>query len=281
MAELKTLLDGLTFPEGPRWHNERLWFSDFYSHSVIAADLQGNTEIICKIPNQPSGLGWLPDNRLLVVSMTDQKVMRLDANGLKQHADISNHAHFWCNDMTVDNKGHAFVGNFGFNYRGKEEPRKTVVARVDPDGSVHIAANDLFFPNGIAITPDDQTLVIAESWGRRLTAFQKSSNGRLSNRRIWAEGGNQWIPDGICMDAEAAIWIADPVKKQVLRIRDGGNIAEIVPTGDRGAYAVALGGEDRQTLFICTNTHRNSDYTTNRTGRIEMIRVNVPGAGWP
>jgi len=281
MTELNILLDNLTFPEGPRWHDGRLWLSDFYSHHVIAVDMEGKAETICTVENQPSGLGWLPDRRLLVVSMLDCKVLRLDPDGLKVHADLADVAHSKCNDMTVDGEGRAYVGNFGFDYRENEELRNTNVARVDPDGGVSIAADDFFFPNGIAITPDGKTMVVAESWSRKLTAFDKAPDGTLSNRRAWAEGGEDWVPDGICMDAEGAIWIADPVKKQALRIKDGGEIAERVSTGDRGAYAVALGGPDRRTLMICTNIYRNKDHAGNPTGRIETTRVTVPGAGWP
>ncbi len=281
MTELNILLDNLTFPEGPRWHDGRLWFSDFYSHHVIAVDMEGKAETICTVENQPSGLGWLPDRRLLVVSMLDCKVLRLDPDGLKVHANLADVAHSKCNDMTVDGEDRAYVGDFGFDYRENEEPRNTNVARVDPDGGVSIAADDFFFPNGIAITPDGKTMVVAESWSRKLTAFDKAPDGTLSNRRAWAEGSEDWVPDGICMDAEGAIWIADPVKKQALRIKDGGEIAERVSTGDRGAYAVALGGPDRRTLMICTNIYRNKDHAGNPTGRIETTRVTVPGAGWP
>ena len=281
MSDLTLLLDNLTFPEGPRWHDGRLWFSDFYSHSVMAVDLNSKAEIICTVPNQPSGLGWLPDGRLLVVSMQDRKVLRLDPSGLVAHADITGHSHSWCNDMTVDGNGRAYVGNFGFNYREGEEARKTMVARVDPDGSVKLAADDFFFPNGIAITPDDKTIVIAESWARKLTAFDKASDGTLSNRRTWAEGGDNWVPDGICMDDQGAVWIADPIKKQVLRIRDGGEIVQKVDTGGRGAYAVALGGPDRKTLFVCTNIYSNKDHAKNPSGKIEITRVDTAGAGWP
>jgi len=281
MPRPEILIDGLTFPEGPRWHQGRLWFSDFYSHRVIAADCDGATETVCEVANQPSGLGWLPDGRLLVVSMTDSTVLRLDPGGLVLHADLSGLARFWCNDMTVDEAGRAWVGNFGFDYRSGEEPRTTTLVRVDPDGTAAVAADDLFFPNGIAITPDGSTLVVAESWGRRLTAFDITAGGELVARRSWADGGYTWVPDGICMDAEGAVWIADPVNKEVLRIRNGGAVAERYSTGERGAYAVALGGADRRTLFICTNIWRNSDRVGNPTGRIETMRVEVPGAGRP
>ena len=277
----ETLIDGLTFPEGPRWRDGRLWFSDFYSHSVMAVDLQGRSEVVCRVPCQPSGLGWLPDGRLLVVSMTDSTVLRLDPGGLVTHADIARLTRHWCNDMTVDAQGRAWVGNFGFDYTAGEEPRTTTLVRVDPDGTASVAAEDLFFPNGIAITPEGRTLVVAESWGRRLAAFDISDDGELCNRRIWADGAYTWVPDGICMDAEGAVWIADPVNKEVLRIRDGGDVVERHSTGDRGAYAVALGGEDRRTLLVCTNIWRNPDRVANPAGRIEMLRVEVPGAGWP
>ncbi len=281
MPELKVILDGLTFPEGPRWRDGRLWFSDFYSHSVIAVDLDGNAEKICAISGQPSGLGWLPDGRMLVVSMRNRAVMRLEPEGLAVHADITPLVHSLCNDMTVDGEGRAYVGNFGFDHRAKEVPRRTNVVRVDPDGATAVAADEFFFPNGIAITPDGKTMVVAETWGRCLTAFDKASDGTLSNRRCWAEGSEEWIPDGICMDAEGAVWVADPVRNQVLRIRDGGEIVQTISTGNRGSFAVALGGRDRKTLLVCTNIRNNDDHVGNPAGRIEVIPVDVPGAGWP
>jgi sugar lactone lactonase YvrE len=274
------LLDGLTFPEGIRWHANELYFSDFFSHRVIAVDSAGRPRTVCTVPNQPSGLGWLPDGRLLVVSMLDRKLMRLDDGGLALHADLSGLAHSHCNDMVVGGDGRAWVGNFGFDHRQADDPRTTCVVRVDPDGRAEVADDDLFFPNGSAITADGKTLIVAETWGRRLTAWDIGAEGRLARRRLWADLAPA-VPDGICLDAEGAMWVAVPPKCEVLRVREGGEITRRISTGDRGAFACALGGEDRRTLFVCTATATGPAAAEARSGRIERIRVDVPGAGWP
>ena len=277
---LEVILDGLTFPEGPRWHAGRLFFSDFYSHRVIAVDLDGNSETICEVPNQPSGLGWLPDGRLLVVSMRDRRLLRLDPGGLTEVADLSALAPSHCNDMVVDGEGRAYVGNFGFDRHQGEEPRSTNLLRVDPDGSVSVAAEDLRFPNGSVITPDGSTLIVGESGGARLTAWDLATDGSLSGRRIWADLGEH-VPDGICLDAEGAIWSADPRNNVVLRVREGGEILDRVSTGDQGAFACMLGGQDRRTLCVCTAKTSGPEAAASTTGRIEITQVDVPGTGWP
>jgi sugar lactone lactonase YvrE len=279
-TELAVLLDGLTFPEGPRWHGGELYFSDFFTHRVVAVDPGGRSRTVCEVANQPSGLGWLPDGRLLVVSMLDRKLLRLDAGGLALHADLSGLAHSHCNDMVVGPDGRAWVGNFGFDHRQAEDPRLTCVVRVDPDGRAEVAADDLFFPNGSAITADSHTLIVAETWGRRLTAFDLAENGRLERRRCWADLA-PLVPDGICLDAEGAMWVAVPPQRLVIRVREGGEVTHRISTGDRGAFACALGGEDRRTLYICTATVTGPAAAEARSGRIESVRVEVPGAGWP
>jgi sugar lactone lactonase YvrE len=282
---LAVVVDGLTFPEGPRWHQGELYFSDFFTHRVIAVDPGAGTaaarvRTVCEVANQPSGLGWLPDGRLLVVSMLDRRLLRLDPGGLVQHADLSGLAHSHCNDMVVGPDGRAWVGNFGFDHRLAQDPRTTCLVRVDPDGTAAVAAEDLFFPNGSAITPDRSTLIVAETWGRRLTAWDLMEGGRLERRRCWADLA-PIVPDGICLDAEGAAWVAAPPQKQVLRVREGGEVTHRISTGDRGAFACALGGEDRRTLYICTATVTGPAAAEAKTGRIESIRVEVPGAGWP
>lgn len=279
---LETLLDGLTFPEAPRWRDGRLWFSDFYTHRVLTVTPDGTAKTIVEIPQRPSGLGWTPDGTLLVVSMLDRLVLklRLDDGTLRVHADLSAVATGPCNDMVVDGEGRAYVGNFGFDRHQGEPPRPAVLARVDPDGTVTAVANDLMFPNGTVITPDGRTLIVAETIGNRLTAFERERDGRLTNRRVWADLGENF-PDGICLDAEGAIWVADPRKNVVLRVHEGGRRSRAIPTGDRGAYACMLGGEDRRTLFVCTNTISGPKAAERTDGRIETIRVDVPGAGWP
>lgn len=275
------VLDGLAFPEGPRWHAGRLWFSDMHAHVVLALDIaSGEAETIVEVPNAPSGLGWLPDGTLLVVSMEDRKVLRFEGGRLVEHADLSPWATFHCNDMVVDSLGRAYVGNFGFDLHQRADPVPATMVRVDPDGTASPAAEDLNFPNGTVITPDGRTMVVGESFAGCLTAFDIAEDGSLLNRRVWAhlEGA---VPDGICLDAEGAIWVASPVSNEVLRVREGGEVIARVATG-RGAYACMLGGDDRRTLLVCTSDSSDPvESAQQRSGRIESMRVEVPGAGLP
>jgi sugar lactone lactonase YvrE len=278
---LDTLLDGLVFGEGPRWHDGRLWLSDMHAHTVLAVDLDGKREDVLEVAGKPSGLGWLPDGRLLVVSMDDRRLLRREANGkLVTHADLSRFASHPCNDMVVDAKGRAFVGNFGFDLHGREKPRATCLVRVDPDGSAAVAAEEMRFPNGSVITPDGRTLIVGESFGACLTAFTIGADGALSARREWAklEGA---VPDGICLDAENAVWVASPVSKEVLRVREGGAVTHRIPAG-RMAIACMLGGNDRRTLFVLTaDVLEPEECVAKRSARVETVRVDVPGAGLP
>jgi sugar lactone lactonase YvrE len=278
---METLTTGLSFPEGPRWHDNRLYFSDFYRQRVFAIDPTGHPLVVAEVANQPSGLGWLPDGRLLIVSMVDRRLLRQEPDGtLVEHANLGHIATWHCNDMVVDAQGRAYVGNFGFNTHGDGQQRTADLARVDPDGTVHVAATGLAFPNGTVITPDGGTLVIAETRAQRLTAFDVDVNGGLSNRRLWAALGAHF-PDGICLDADGAIWVADPRGKCVIRVREGGEIVERHDTGDRGAYACMLGGEDGCSLYVCTATGSGPHARARRDGAIEMMRVAVPHAGLP
>jgi sugar lactone lactonase YvrE len=274
------LVDGLTFPEAPRWHDGRLWLSDIYSHRVLAIDLDGRTETIAEVPQRPSGLGWLPDGTLLVVSMLDRQLLRLDRGRLTVVADLSALATGPCNDMVVDAAGRAYVGNFGFDRHRGEPERATCIARIDPDGTVTRAADDLRFPNGTVITPDGRTLIVAETLAHRLTAFDVSPDGTLSNRRVHATL-ERCFPDGICLDAEGAVWVADARTPRVLRVQRDGSVERTLPTGQNGAYACMLGGPDRRTLFILTNTGSGPTMADKHDGRVEMVRVDVPGAGLP
>jgi sugar lactone lactonase YvrE len=276
----QVLLSGLAFAEGPRWHGGRLWFSDMHDHRVLAVDMQGNVETIVGVPQQPSGLGWLPDGRLLVVSMVDRRLLRLDNGELHAVADLSPYAPFHCNDMVVDAHGRAYVGNFGFDPYSGEAPAATALALVTPTGDVRVVAEDLWFPNGTVITPDGTTLVIGETHAARLTAFDIAADGSLSNRRTWAtlEGT---APDGICLDAEGAIWVASPVSAEVLRVREGGEVTQRIPV-ETQAFACMLGGPERRHLFICTALdHEPERCRATRSGRIEVVEVEVPGAGLP
>ncbi len=271
----------VAFGEGPRWRDGMLWWSDMHGWQVNRF-LDGQIVKVCDVPMRPSGLGWLPDGRLLVVSMTDKRVLRMEPGGsLVTHADLSGLVPRRLNDMTVDRHGRAYVGNFGFELDGEEEPRPTVLVRVDPDGSARVVADDLLFPNGSVITEDSRTLIIAETWGARLTAFDIEADGSLSNRRVWAQLGNGAVPDGICLDAEGAVWVASPTTAECLRVRAGGEVTERIETG-RGAYACMLGGSGRRTLFVCTaDSHDPERQRAERNGRIEAFDVAVPGAGWP
>jgi sugar lactone lactonase YvrE len=279
MLRPQTLIDGLCFPEGPRWHEGRLWFSDMHSQQVLAVDTEGRVETITTVPQDPSGLGWLPDGRLLVVSMRDRRLLRLDAEGLTQVADLSGVAPCHCNDMVVDAQGRAYVGNFGFDLHAGQSPTETNLALVLPDGRVSVAAEKLRFPNGTVITPDGRTLIVGETFGACLTAFDVAEDGSLSGRREWARM-EKAIPDGICLDAEGAIWVASPVGGSVLRLREGGEVTHRVEV-EHEAFACMLGGPERRTLFLCTAASSDPKQTQARTGRIEQVEVDVPGAGLP
>jgi sugar lactone lactonase YvrE len=286
---VRVLATDLHFAEGPRWHLGALWFSDFYDHAVKTVDLDGRVETKVDVPGQPSGLGWLPDGRLLVVSMTDRLVVRWEYDHLVQHADLSTIAGFHCNDMVVSADGIAYVGNFGFDLfaamtSGDPQPfdtyPKATMAIVTPDGRANVGPSDLMFPNGTVITPDGRTLIVAETLGARLTAFDVSVDGSLSNRRIWAEVPGR-APDGICLDGEGAVWFADALGSDCVRVAEGGRVLDTV-TPSQTPFACMLGGDDRRTLFMCTAASSSPHLAAvERTGRIEVTEVAVPGAGWP
>jgi sugar lactone lactonase YvrE len=280
----ETVLGGLAFPEGPRWHDGRLWFSDMHVGEVVAMRPDGARETVLKLSDtHVSGLGWLPDGRLLVVAMQKQALLRREADGsVVTHADLSGIATGLCNDMVVDATGRAYVGNFGFELHvASPQMRPAKLALAHPDGRVEVAAEEMMFPNGTVITPDGRTLIVGESFARRLSAFDIGEDGRLSNRRVWAELPDGALPDGICLDAEGAVWSASPSTSEVVRQKEGGEVLDRVAT-DQGAYACMLGGEDRRTLYVLT-AGGTDPATSNdpRTGRIEQVRVDAPGAGWP
>jgi sugar lactone lactonase YvrE len=247
---------------------------------VRTVDALGRSEVVVPVAGDPSGLGWLPDGRLLVVSMRDRRLLRLDPEGLVPVADLSEHATWHCNDMVVDAAGRAYVGNFGFDLHGGGERAQAALLRVDPDGSVHVAAEGLDFPNGTVITPDGRTLILGETLGARLTAFDVAPDGALSGRRTWAQLDGI-LPDGICLDAEGAIWVASPVSHAVLRIAPGGEVLQRVPLENQ-SFACMLGGPEGRTLFVCTaTTSQPADAREKRAGRIETVEVEVPRAGLP
>jgi sugar lactone lactonase YvrE len=243
----------------------------------------GTVVPVVDVPGQPSGLGWLPDGRLLVVSMQDRRLLRLDGGALVEVADLSRLAPAPCNDMLVDGHGRAYIGNFGFDLQARAPFAPTTLVMVTPDGRTSVVADDLHFPNGTVLTPDGRTLIVAESYGQRLTAFDVTGDGTLSNRRVWAQLHGKGVgPDGICLDQEGAVWLASPVSREVLRVREGGALTHRIPTTGQ-AVACMLGGADRRTLFVLTGrvlvTPEQS--LAERSGMIWTTRVEVPGAGLP
>ena len=275
------LVENLAFAEAPRWHNGELWFSDFFTHRVMRVDREGRAHVVVEVAHQPSGLGWLPDGRLLVVSMIDRKLMRLDPAGLVEVADLSALAGFHCNDMVVDAKDHAYIGNFGFDlFTQPVVPKPTVLVKVDLGGGVSVVAEDVQFPNGMVITPDGKTMILAETFARRLTAFDIRVDGTLSNRRVWADL-DTIAPDGICLDAEGAVWVASPRSNEFIRVLEGGVITRRIPVSNQ-AIACALGGEDGKRLFMVIGRVKNHDEAlATRVGRIEYVDVDVAAAASP
>ncbi len=295
MITSETLVDGCTFTEDPRWRGDRLWFSDFYAHEVHSVGMDGDDRVEVSLDDQPSGLGWLPDGRLLIVSMTERKVLRREPDGtLVDHADLSDIATYWCNDMLVDPRGRAYVGHFGFDLDAflaehgeagvlaDPGPPRAHVILVHPNGAFEVAADDMRFPNGTVLTPDGRTLIVAETLALRLTAFDVADDGRLSNRRVWADLSAELVaPDGICLDAEGAVWVANAVGSTCLRVLEGGEIVDRA-LFQQNVFACTLGGPDGTTLFGCTAPDSNADHRTGgRQARIEVATVAVPGAGSP
>jgi sugar lactone lactonase YvrE len=274
----RTLIaEGLTIAEGPRWHAGRLWFSDFYLQKVMRVEPDGSLSEVASVPAQPSGLGWLPDGRLLVVSMLDRRVLRRDGDLLTTHADLSALASCHCNDMLVDRMGRAYVGNFGFDMFAKAPEHPAELILVDADGSARIVARDMRFPNGMALTKNGKVLIVAETLGKCLSAFDVAEDGALSNRRVWASLETA-MPDGICIDAEDAVWLASPPTQEFLRVKEGGEITHRISVPGQ-AIACALGGTDGRTLFLTTGRlARPQRALEERQGRIETVRVEVPAA---
>ena len=290
MSKATVLTDGLYFGEGPRWHEGRMWFSDFYAHAVKSVGADGVQRIELELDDQPSGLGWLPDGRLLVVSMAAMQLLRQDPDGLKIHADLSEFSAHLCNDMVVDDTGRAWVGNFGFDLdalmeeKGVEEALashpSTNLVRVDPDGSVHLASPDMHFPNGSVVTPDGKTLIVAETLSMCLTAFDIEADGSLSNRRVWAPVGMR-APDGICLDADGNVWVANALAPECVLVAPGGEILQTVETS-QFCYACMLGGDDGRTLHMVTaQSSDKREASAAPTGKIEVTRVDVGRAGRP
>lgn len=292
---VKLVAEGLAFLEGPRWHDGRLYVSDFFLGQVFALD-EGCLTEVCRVPGQPSGIGWDPDGNLVVVSMNDRRLLRLVDGELVEWVDLRALAPGPLNDMVIDSGGRAYVGNLGSDMGAGEALRPTQLIRIDPQGAATPVGESLVFPNGTVITPDGTTLIVAESFACRLSAFDVDSEGTLSNRRDWARFAPEPsevsveaamacgapVPDGIALDSEGAVWIADAGGSGVHRVREGGEIVDFVSTGQLGTFAVALGGDDRRTLFICAGPpHGQINPAVEHRSCLLSCRVDVPGTGIP
>ena len=282
MPEPSVLLDGLAYVESPRWHEGRLWFAHWGTGEIVAADLDGNSEVT---GHGPSGLGWtidwLPNGRLLV---TGKELLRREPDGsMVRHADLSGIASLGWNDIVVDGRGNIYVTSINFEYLAGAKPTSGIIALVTPDGSARQVAGDLSFPNGMVVTPDNSTLIISESFTGRLIAFDIATDGSLSNRGVWAEGLG---PDAICMDAEGAIWVqtGDSPEGAVVRIREGGEVLQRIEH-DRAIFGAMLGGPDRKTLFLLAAEWRGIEHVDEavaaRTGQVLITTAPAPGVGWP
>jgi sugar lactone lactonase YvrE len=283
VPELRVVMTGLMFGEQPRWHEDRLWFSDWGTKEVIAVDLDGNSEVVLPAPSFPCCVDWLPDGRLLVVSARDGRLLRREPGGaLVTHGDVSGLSDPPAgNELVVDGRGNAYLNGGGFDLMAGEKFAPGIVAMISPDGSARQVADGLSFPNGMLVMPDGKTLIVAESYARRLTAFEIAADGGLSNRRVWADLG-AGVPDGICADAENAVWYADVPSKRCVRVREGGEVLDTVEL-DRGCFACALGGPDRSTLFMIATewTGPENMFQGPRTGQVLATPAPAPGAGLP
>jgi sugar lactone lactonase YvrE len=281
MTTPKVLATGLGMGESPRWYGERLWYSDMGTHELVAVDAEGGREVVANVAGMPMGTGWLPDGRMLVVSSRDGRLLQRQPDGsVDLYADLSTVSPFPWGDAVVDGRGNTYVGNIGFEFPGGEFAPGTL-ALVTPDGTARTVADGLAFPNGIAVTPDNRTLIIAESYAARLTAFDIEADGSLTGRREWAriEGS---APDGICLDADGALWYADVPNQRCARVREGGEVLDVVPV-DGGCFACVLGGPGRRTLFMMVAPWPPTGgfQAGAREGRILTVEAPAPGVGWP
>jgi sugar lactone lactonase YvrE len=285
VAEVQYLLDGFSFGESLRWHQDRLWLADWGAQEVVAVDCEGQPEVMARVdfPAFPMCIDWLPDGHLLVVAARDGRLMRQEPDGsLVTHADLSGLAERGCpwNEIVVDGRGNVYLNNQGFDFPGGQFAPGTI-ALLKPDGSAQPVADGIAFPNGMAITPDNSTLIVAESYGQKLTAFQIAAEGSLSQPRIWADLGDG-VPDGICLDAAGAVWYADVPNKQCVRVREGGEVLQTIHL-DRGCFSCALGGTNRTTLFMMATQWRGTERLTDksRTGQLLTAQAPAVGVGWP
>ncbi len=281
MPEVQTLLTGLAFGESPRWHEDRLWFSNWGAQEVVAVDLEGKSEVIVRVPSFPFSIDWLPDGRLLLTSGRSGLLLRREPDGeLLTHADLTSLSGGW-NEIVVDGRGNAYLNGGGFDLLAGEAFAPGIVALVTSDGSARQVADGIAFPNGMAVTPDNKTLIVAESYAKRLTAFDIEASGSLSNRRGWADLGDG-VPDGICIDAEGAVWYGDVPNKRCVRVREGGEVLQTIDL-DRGCFACMLGGVDNRTLFMMAAKWGGPAAMAEapRTGQVLTAQAPTPHAGWP
>ncbi len=279
MPAPRTLLTGRQFVESPRWHEDRLWFSDWGTGEVIAVDLDGKSEVMARLSGRPFCIDDLPDGRLLITSGPEGLLLRREPHGsLVTHADLTGLSRYPWNDIVVDGRGNAYVNNIGHEFGGEFAPG--LVALVTPGGTVRQVADGLAFPNGMAVTPDNSTLIVAESYAKRLTAYGIAADGGLADRRVWADLG-EGVPDGICLDAGGAVWYADVPNQRCVRVAEGGEVLATVDAG-LGCFSCALGGPDRRTLFITAAEWRGmSGMTGPGTGQVLTADAPAPAAGWP
>jgi sugar lactone lactonase YvrE len=282
---LEVLVGTGSFYEAPRWHEDRWWVSDLYRHSVLAITPEGVQRAVLTVDHQPSGLGWLPDGAMLVVSMKDRRLLRRTAAGpVEEVADLTGLASGHLNDMVVDQQGRAWIGNFGFDLMGGERPAPANLIRVDPDGMASVVADEMRFPNGSVVTPDGRTLIVGESGASRYTAFTIVDDGSLTDRRVWAHLSDPAItPDGCCLDAEGHIWAADAFGNRCVRVAEGGAVVEEIPAPDGlGVYACMLGSEDGRTLLMCCAPgFQEKDRASANDASLITVEVEVPHAGCP
>jgi sugar lactone lactonase YvrE len=279
---LQVLTTDIGFGEAPRWRNGLLWFSDIKAHAVKTISPQGELNTVLKLDCEPSGLGWLPDGSLLIVSMLDHRLLRYDGKDVHTHADLSAYCGGKLNDLVVDVHGHAFASNMGFDYHQGDTPCTTDLLRVDSDGSISIAASDIWCPNGMAITADGQTLLVGQSASTEVLAFDLAADGSLANRRVYVQLPQGCMTDGMCIDKDGAVWIASPISNEFMRLTANGDITDRVSTGSRHAIACMLGGADRRTLFCMTAAGLDLSVSMEvLSGQIETLTVAIPGAGWP
>ncbi len=275
--EWRTVAERLAFPEAPRWRDGKLYVSEIFGGRVVSIDGDGTVQVHVQVPGRLSGLGWWPDGTMIVVSMRDRAVLRVSDRGQPELlADLSSLVGGDTNDMVVDGRGNAYVGNFGYDYAAGEERRAAVLVLVEPSGSARVVAEDVWFPNGMAVSPDGRTLYLAETPAERITAFTIQPDGSLAERRVFADLDGA-RPDGIALDAEGALWVASPGTGELLRVAEG-SILVREPSPDGSALACALGGADGHTLFVCCSPSHDPSEETERRGSVVARRVDVPAA---